>query len=247
MIESYPIPAFYLAKREDKMYDGLDGKQRTEAIRSFMDNEWELEDEFIVTDEHNEEHDFSGFTFADLPEWAQDEIKNYSLTIYYFEDLTEEQYQGIFFRLNNGVHLAGIELTRASTPSLPLIQKMATHDMIDTAFNEKSKNSLAHENIMIQARTPDFITTKFPKRITQKETKNMKNINRQQHLTAINEILTSHGFNINHRGKFQRGAVQVETCVTNFKSQRGRYKTINIPMAKLTLNEVETLIQRWHK
>jgi len=151
MIESYPIPPFFFAQREDRMYDALDGKQRTQAIISFLDGAWPLDDNFIVVDKDDEEHNFSNFFFAELPEWVQDAIKDYSLTIYYFDNLTEEQNQEIFYRLNNGKPLTAVELTRVKTHALKAFQEMAKHDMVDLAVTDKGRAKFSHENLVMQA------------------------------------------------------------------------------------------------
>ena len=151
LIEDYPIPPFFLAQNEDRTYDGLDGKQRTNTILTFMDNEWELEDDFIVTDGDGVEHNFSSHTFKDLPVWAQETIKDYSVTIIFFQDLTEDQYQEMFYRLNNGKPLTPVELTRVRMQALPKFQEMANHAVVDLVVTEKSKQKFNHENLAMQA------------------------------------------------------------------------------------------------
>ena len=116
-----------------------------------MDGEWELEDGFIVVDEDDVEHDFSSYSFADLPKWAQDAIKDYGLIIFYFQDLSEDQYQEMFYRLNNGKPLTAVELTRVKTKSLHAFQEIAKHDMVDLAVTEKSKIKFGHEQLVMQA------------------------------------------------------------------------------------------------
>ena len=151
LMEDYPIPPFFFAQNEDRTYDGLDGKQRTNAIITFMNNEWELEEGFAVTGEDDEEHNFSSHTFRDLPVWAQERIKDYAITIVFFQDLTEEQYQEMFYRLNNGKPLSAVELTRVKTNSLKLFQEIAVHDMIDLAVTDRGKLKFNHENLAMQA------------------------------------------------------------------------------------------------
>ena len=148
-IEGYPIPALYLVKNGNG-YDCLDGKQRSHALWGFVSNEYPLDDDFIVTDEDGAEHNFSGMSFDELPGWAQDNIKDFSLTIYYFEDLTEEQYVNLFFKLNNGKPLTAVELTRVKAQSLPLLQEIARHDIVSFAVTEKGKIKYNHENLAMQ-------------------------------------------------------------------------------------------------
>ena len=155
MMQNYPIPAFYFAQNDEKKYDGLDGKQRSEALRSFVNNEWALCDidqcGFTVHDETGTVANVSGYHYKDLPKWAQDNIADYSLLIYYMEDLTECQYQEMFFRLNNGKPFTQIELTRVKAQSLVQFQKLASHDMIHLAVTEAGRAKYNHENLIMQA------------------------------------------------------------------------------------------------
>ena len=50
----------------------------------------QYQDSRIFDDDGNME-DISGMTFSQLPEWVQDRINEYSLTIYYYEDMTEQE------------------------------------------------------------------------------------------------------------------------------------------------------------
>ena len=43
MIIGYPVPAFYARRDEKKVFDMLDGKQRSSAIYGYLNNEYALE------------------------------------------------------------------------------------------------------------------------------------------------------------------------------------------------------------
>lgn len=89
MVYGYAIPAMYFTRDENKVYDSLDGKQRSNAICEFMNDEFALvTDTPPVYDDDGNMEDISGMTFSQLPEWVQDRINEYSLTIYYYEDMT---------------------------------------------------------------------------------------------------------------------------------------------------------------
>ena len=64
------------------------------------------------------------------PKWARDRIKDYNLTIYYYEGMRETEIREFFRRLNNGKPLSAIELTRANVPSLAIFQQLAEHKAI---------------------------------------------------------------------------------------------------------------------
>lgn len=167
MIENYPIPPFYFEKSENG-YDAIDGKQRSNAIHGYINNEYSLFDEFpIVVDEDGNEYECNGLKFDELPEVLQDKIKDYSLTIYYFENLTDEEKVEMFDRINSGQPLTAIELTRVKAKSINQFQQIAKHELINGIITEKSKEKYNHENLAMQIYSmcfinePDFTTKIF--------------------------------------------------------------------------------------
>lgn len=149
MIEGYPIPAFYAAKKEG-IYDFLDGKQRSHAIHGFIRGEYSLTELPSVTLEDGTEIDISGMLFDELPEEIQDVILSYSLTIYYFEDITDDQITEMFARLNNGKPLTAIELTRVRAKSIETIRELGKHQLFDVALSDKAINRYTNEDIVIK-------------------------------------------------------------------------------------------------
>lgn len=167
MIYGYAIPAMYFT-REDGIYDSLDGKQRSNAICEYMNNEFALSADIpIVYDDDGKEENTSGMTFKQLPEWAQDKVKDYSLTIYYYEGMTDHEVKEFFRRLNNGKPLSAVELTRVNTPCLTVFQEIADHDAIKSTVTAAGKKRFTDENIAMQLyhiateENPDFSTKSF--------------------------------------------------------------------------------------
>lgn len=162
MIEGFPIPAFYAAK-DEQGYSMLDGKQRSEAISSFINNKFYLTNlpevmaELTIVNAEGEkelieeEIDINGSFFTDLPEELQDRIKDYSLTVYYFDGITEDEISEVFFRLNNGKPLSAIELTRVKAKSLESIKDIAKHDIFTSTLTEKAINRYTNEDIVIKS------------------------------------------------------------------------------------------------
>ena len=142
MILGYPIPAFYARRDESKVFDMLDGKQRSSAICGYLNNEYALEG---VSEE------YEGKYFSDLPEEVQDDIISYSLTVYYFEDITDEEVNEMFYRLNNGKALTAIELTRVKAKSFDVIKRMASQSIFTDALKESQINKYTNEDIVIKA------------------------------------------------------------------------------------------------
>lgn len=142
MIIGYPIPAFYAKRDESKVFDMLDGKQRSSAICGYLNNEYALEG---VSEE------YEGKYFSDLPEEVQDDIISYSLTVYYFEDITDEEVNEMFYRLNNGKALTAIELTRVKAKSFDKIKELSAHGIFTEALKESQLNRYTNEDIVIKA------------------------------------------------------------------------------------------------
>lgn len=168
MIEGYPIPPFYLAKRADGRFDALDGQQRSNAIKDFLTEAFVLTDNTPpITDENGYVVEIAGKKFSELPEWAQDNIKDYSLTIYYYEGITDEEIAELFYRINNGKPLTSVELTRVKAKSLEKFQEIAHHQLIAESITEVGKKRYNDENVAMQAWTlcftdmRDFTTKEF--------------------------------------------------------------------------------------
>lgn len=142
MIIGYPIPAFYARRDENKVFDMLDGKQRSSAITEYLNGEYALTG---VSEE------LEGKTFSELPEEVQDDIISYSLTVYYFEDITEDEVNEMFYRLNNGKPLTAIELTRVKAKSFDKIRELSGHAIFTDALKESQLNKYTHEDIVMKA------------------------------------------------------------------------------------------------
>lgn len=151
ILYGYSIPAFYMTKNEDGSYDSLDGKQRSNAIFDFMAGQYALSVDFpMVYDDEGLEENFSGMYWAQLPEWAQDRIKDYNLLVYYYEDMTDEEVREFFRRLNNGKPLSAVELTRVKAVSIADFQEIAKHEAIANATTEKGKARFNDEQTVMQ-------------------------------------------------------------------------------------------------
>ena len=168
MIYGYAIPAMYFTRDESGVYDSLDGKQRSNTISEYLHDEFALStDTPAVVDDNGCMEDVSGLYFSQLPEWAQDKIKDYNLTIYYYEGMTEAEVREFFRRLNNGKPLSAIELTRANVPSLTIFQQLAKHKAIQFVVSEAGRKRFTDEMIAMQLyqltteESPDFSTKPF--------------------------------------------------------------------------------------
>lgn len=103
MAEGYPIPPMY-ALKEDGIYYILDGQQRLSTVFKYLNNEFALHEETPECDEKI----MAECLFDELHEDLKDEIKSCMFTLYSYEDISYEEIEDIFFRLNSGVPLSNI-------------------------------------------------------------------------------------------------------------------------------------------
>lgn len=157
MVQGFPIPAFYAVKNGNG-YDLLDGKQRVTTINRYLNDEFALkipeENADIVFEDSNGdemETNIADLKFSELPEDVQDIINSYSLTVYYFEDISEEEIAEMFFRLNNGKPLSAIELTRVKAKSRETIIELAKHPLFTETMSESALKKYTNEDMVIKS------------------------------------------------------------------------------------------------
>ena len=149
LLISMPVPHMFAVRTGDKVYDFLDGKQRCNAVSDFVKNRYELTNVPPVEYTDGSSVDINGMQFSDLPEDMQDNILSYTLTINYFDDLTEEQQEDMFFRLNAGTDLSAIEKSRVKCPSLNEIQQITKYPLFDY-MTERQRERYTDEDIVVK-------------------------------------------------------------------------------------------------
>ena len=151
ILMGYPIPPFYATKR-DGVYDMLDGKQRSNAIVEFINDKYALKNIPYVQnpDDIEVEEDINDLTFSELSEEYRDLILSYTFTIYYYDSITDEQINEMFYRLNNGKPLSAIELSRAKAKSLDVIRRLANHELFTSTLTESALSKYVADDLVIK-------------------------------------------------------------------------------------------------
>ena len=151
MLRGLPVPPMYANKNtETGVLDFLDGKQRSLTIIKFLNDEFELVGLQPFEDENGNLIDINGLKFSELPEEMRDTFRTYSLTVYYFEDMTEDEISEMFSRLNNGQVLKNIEKTRAEAKSFHTVKELGSHPVFDEMLSAASIASYGNEDIVIK-------------------------------------------------------------------------------------------------
>lgn len=111
ILRRYDIPKIYL-RAVDKppyKYEVIDGQQRLRAIWEFC------QDKFPIPADCDSVrgHEVASKLFSELPNGLVDEFQSYELSFVILEDVTEEEVEEMFTRLNNGESLTAAEKRNA--------------------------------------------------------------------------------------------------------------------------------------
>lgn len=153
LLSDDPIPPIYAAKYGD-IYSLIDGKQRTNAIVSFLNDEYALEDLEPIEIEHEdggiEEIDINGMTFHELDEKIQEDIKAATMTVIIINEPSDEKVCEIFFKLNNGKPLSTMTVTRVNAKSRKDITELGGHKLFQDALTKKALEKYTNEDIVVK-------------------------------------------------------------------------------------------------
>jgi hypothetical protein len=147
ILYGFPIPSIWIINDDNSL---IDGKQRTFTIFSYIDNKFALSND--IEDVDNQK--ISGLTFSQLPQNFQDRIFDYSLTITYLKNITEQEVENFFQKINNGLSLSKIEITRtlASTEIMKFVQEIASQKFFSEsiALTESNRKRFVDEELILQ-------------------------------------------------------------------------------------------------
>lgn len=132
------IPPIYCNKIDD-VYEGEDGKQRVYTIIKFLNDEFVLVGletyEVINDDGEIEEIDINGLKFSELPECFQNAIKEYTFTVCFTDNASQDEVADTFFNLNNGQSLNAAAMSRVKAKSKEQIIELSKHKVFQEALS----------------------------------------------------------------------------------------------------------------
>lgn len=108
ILVGYYVPAIVAIKDEGKL-NVVDGKQRLSSVFLYTENDFVLDKTTPTVNGVT----IAGKTFSQLPEELQNILNNYKFDVSIGDNLSDTEIEDLFFRLNNGVPLNTIEITRA--------------------------------------------------------------------------------------------------------------------------------------
>ena len=154
MLEGYPVPAIYARKTVDGKYDVLDGQQRSKTIKTFLNDEFELgelELEWASELENETRHyNLTGKKFSELDDDMKDALNGYSLTVYYFDGITDEETSEMFRRLNNGKPLTAKEKNVAYCKDIATVTEISKHVIFDRLMSAKAMERKSYVGLIMK-------------------------------------------------------------------------------------------------
>ena len=160
IIMGYPIPPIYAERGNSgnekiKLYDVLDGQQRSTTIYKFLNDEFALTDlkPIPYLDENGNECviDITRLKFSELDGELQDVIKDATVTVKYFDHLEQYQKAEMFRRLNNGKPLSTKARTLASSKDIEDMLAIGSHKLFEEMLTEKSRANKNQAVIVMKA------------------------------------------------------------------------------------------------
>jgi len=152
LMQGYPFPAVYAVEMDEVMYM-LDGKQRFLSVLNFIDDEFALDKETPNVIVDDQEVIVANKKFEELPEDLRDNILSSQFLIYVFKNITEAEINEIFLRLNYGMPLTKIELTRvmAGNTAMTFVKEVGKMDFFRRCnLTDSQKNRFIDEEVILQ-------------------------------------------------------------------------------------------------
>lgn len=146
LIYGFPFPPAYAEDKGDGIMWMLDGKQRLTTVIEFCEDKFKLfkntPDCFGV--------EIKNKKFSELPEDFKDEILATNFTIYQMVNMTEEERDEMFVRLNKGTPLTKMEQTRAMYSELITQIEMISQLEFFTDHVSMPTNRFADQELILQ-------------------------------------------------------------------------------------------------
>ena len=143
---NFTLPEF-LANKKDGVFDMIDGKQRHNALSTFIKNEYKLTG---VPDhiENGETYVLNDKYFKDLDPKLQDKILSRPLKISVMENASQDVVKEYFFRRNNGTPLSVARKSFAQAKSFDEIIHLSLHPIFDVILTGKARMGDEDKNIV---------------------------------------------------------------------------------------------------
>jgi len=147
LLLNVPIPVCYFAEDEDGVYEVIDGLQRLQTIKNFIDNDFALQSISVLTE-------LDGKTFKDLAPRDQRRLENRTIRcIVITEDSHPDIKFDVFERLNTGAAMLTAQELRNSVYRGPFndeLKVLASKDYFTSLIGSFSNKRMDLEELILR-------------------------------------------------------------------------------------------------
>jgi hypothetical protein len=152
IVAGFPIPGLYVVKDDTGQFSIIDGKQRSDAIGSYIRNEYALSKDTPLTElDNGESYQLSGKRFNELDESVKNKIRNRMLEIHNIDNINDDEVDEMFYRLNNGAAMSSVVITFAKTKCIEQINLASSHDIFQAALSKTALEKYSHKDLVAKA------------------------------------------------------------------------------------------------
>jgi hypothetical protein len=151
LICDYPFPPVYAQDIDgDSILYMLDGKQRITTTIHYQEDQFALSENTPDVDGI----EVAGLKFSELPQEFQEAIRDRNFLIYYFRNMTDNERDEMFLRLNNGMALTKTELTRvmAGTAIMDFVKEISEQPFFNETIvlSKNQRNRFTDQELIMQ-------------------------------------------------------------------------------------------------
>ncbi|MDR0248143.1 MAG: DUF262 domain-containing protein [Oscillospiraceae bacterium] len=150
ILTSVPTGSIWFNKTSAGVYEALDGKQRLDTVRAYMNNEFAIwagvEPKSISV--NGEDLPIIGKLFRQLDKELQRKIKGHIFDIYWLNNATNEEKKIIFSRINSGVPIKPADLNRIDILSRAAFTSLAKHPILGLWLGDRKVRKFVDEDVL---------------------------------------------------------------------------------------------------
>ena len=150
IIKGIPISNFYFNK-VGKVYEGLEGKQRSSAMYGFIKGHYALHASSSPIMFGGDIVTLAGKKFEELPDALRHKIETYVLDARCFDEMTLEDKIEFFVLTNSGKPVTPTDISRIKVKSRNAFIKLAEHPAIATSLSASNKKKCMDEDVIQDA------------------------------------------------------------------------------------------------
>lgn len=147
---AYNPPQLY--SKQGKIYYSIDGKQRSNTLISYVNNEYAitgLKDEKYLLNINGEIYNINGKRFSQLPEELKEKILDFQIHVVILEDAPNIVEAEFFERANSGIAVSKTDISFAHNANSEGIVDITEHPLFATMYSNSKKDMSSYKKELV--------------------------------------------------------------------------------------------------